>query len=111
MERRIKNLVKNSFAAIAATPVITDPTGGPARDVRSVELLVGRLQSIVNTVAGILAFIVIIWGAVLYATAGGDTEKAAQGKKVLLYGLGGAVAIVLSVAIVKGLIIILGGSV
>jgi hypothetical protein len=96
----------------SAESLILDPTSpSPMTSPDDILALIDRLQIIVNSVAGMLAFLVIAWGAFTLATAGGSTEKAAQGKKILLYGLGGAIFIVLAYAIVKMIIIALGGQV
>jgi TRAP-type C4-dicarboxylate transport system permease small subunit len=52
--------------------------------------LANRLSGVGNTIITFLvgvAFIAIIWGAFKYLRAAGDSEKIAEGRKVLVYGI------------------------
>lgn len=51
-------------------------------------------------IAGSLALLMIIIGGVLYMTANGDEQKAAQGKRIVTWTLGGLVVILLSYSII-----------
>jgi hypothetical protein len=93
-----------------AASVIVDPTAGPISSATAVTDLINRLSAIISSLAGIIAFLVIGYGSYLYATSGGDKEKASKGRVVLFYGLGGALLIILSTALVKVFITILGGT-
>ena len=44
-------------------------------------------------IAAGLAMVIIIWAGVMYMTAGGEGDRAAKAKKLLLYGLVGALII------------------
>lgn len=95
-----------------ADTLITDPTSPvPMTSLDEIANLISRLQTIINSLAGMLAFLTIAWGAFVLATAGGNPDKASEGKKILLFGLGGAIFIVLAYAIVKMIIIAFGGNV
>ena len=66
----------------------------------------GNLMSIVTNIVnvlliivGILAVIYLIYGGVLYLTAGGDAEKAGKGRTAITNAIIGIIIIVLSLAI------------
>lgn len=48
---------------------------------------------------GVLAVLVIIYGGILYATAGANEEQTGRAKKMLLYGIIGLIVIIASWAI------------
>jgi heme/copper-type cytochrome/quinol oxidase subunit 2 len=50
---------------------------------------------------GILTFLVILYAAVLYMSAGANEENAKKAKKFLIWGMVGAVILVLSLSIVS----------
>jgi len=49
---------------------------------------------------GLLAVIMVIYGGILYVTAGGEPDKADKGKKIIMYAVVGIVIILLSFALV-----------
>lgn len=53
--------------------------------------LVVRISRWLYFVGAGLALVVIIWGGIMYMTAGGDENRVSKAKKILLYGLIGAV--------------------
>jgi cytochrome bd-type quinol oxidase subunit 2 len=62
------------------------------------------LLTIINsflTFLGVLAVLMIIFGGILYITAGGDPQKADKGKKIIMYAVIGIVIILLSWALVS----------
>jgi hypothetical protein len=94
-----------------AVSIIDDPDGDPITVVDGLEALIFRLQDIVFATAGGIAVAMIIWGAIVLITAGGNEERVAKGKKTLTYAIGGAIFIIASYTIIKIFINILGGSV
>ncbi|PIP21768.1 MAG: hypothetical protein COT67_01870 [Candidatus Tagabacteria bacterium CG09_land_8_20_14_0_10_41_14] len=66
--------------------------------------LISLLTSIVGTilmVAGIIAFLYLIYAGIMYMTAGGDAEKAQGARTAILNTIIGIVVIILSYAIVR----------
>ena len=53
---------------------------------------------------GLAAIVVVIYGGVLYITAGGESEKADKGKKSIMYAIMGIVIVLISYALVNTLI-------
>jgi len=52
-------------------------------------------------IAGILAVIFLIYGGILYITAGGDAEKATKGRTAVVNAIIGIVIILLAIVIVQ----------
>ena len=61
--------------------------------------LVGKIVNIVFAILGVLAVAYLIYGGVLYITAGGDAEKAAKGRTAITNAIIGIIIILLAVAI------------
>ncbi|MFA6493386.1 MAG: pilin [Patescibacteria group bacterium] len=62
------------------------------------------IASVVTTVlwfAGMLAVVYLIYGGILYITAGGDAEKATKGRTALVNAIIGIVIILLALVIVS----------
>ncbi len=66
------------------------------------------LISLLLYLAGIVTIIAIMYGGILYITAAGDPTKAAKGRLVIINGLIGAVMVILSLAILRAVVRILG---
>lgn len=60
--------------------------------------------------AGAAALFYLIYAGILYISAGGDEEKASQGKKALTYAAIGIVIVLLAVVIVNWIIYLIGHS-
>lgn len=91
---------------LGATPLIAG-----AQPPEEYELTKEGIQDILESVRdwfaailGVIAVIMILYGAFLYLTAGGDEEKTGRAKKTLLYGAVGVLIIILAYG-VFGLII------
>lgn len=52
-------------------------------------------------IIGIVAVLMVLWGAFQYITAGSDTEKLDKGKNFIIYGIIGVVIATLSFAIIS----------
>jgi len=62
------------------------------------------IQAIVNwilVIAGALAVIYLVYGGILYITAGGDAEKATKGRTAVINAIIGVVIILLAYIIVR----------
>lgn len=95
--------------AVAAS--IVDPNATPATTAAEVTALIGRLQGIVLGAAGAVAVAMIIWGAIILGTAGGNEEKLGKGKKILTYAIGGLIFILAAGFLIGFFIRILGGDI
>ncbi len=60
---------------------------------------VGNIVTVILIVVGILAVVYLIYGGILYLTAGGDAEKASKGRVAITNAIIGVVIILLSLAI------------
>jgi hypothetical protein len=73
-------------------------------DATSLRALVLTIVNFVLTFLGVIAVIMIIYGGMLYVTAGGAQEKVDKGKKILMYTIIGIVIIMLSFVIVNAVL-------
>lgn len=97
---------------VKAESIIVDPPGGgPITTADEITALVLRLQNIVFATAGGIAVTMIIWGAIVLITAGGNEERVGKGKKILSYAIGGIIFIISSYVIIAIFIRLLGGKV
>lgn len=76
-------------------PSITPVKGGDLKE------LIFKGVNVFLWVAGVLAAVYLIYGGVLYITAGGDAEKATKGRTALINAIIGIVIILLSLAIMR----------
>jgi len=97
--------------ATAMAAIIEDPLGAPPAEASAIESLITRLQNIVLATAGIIAVAMIIYGAVILGTAGGNEEKIGKGKKILTYAIGGLIFILAAGFLIGFFIRILGGDI
>lgn len=86
--------------ATDAPEFVSNVTGGQT----SLRGLVLTIINFVLTFLGVLAVIMIIYGGMLYVTAGGAQEKVDKGKKILMYTVVGIVIIMLSFVIVNAVL-------
>ena len=89
-------------------------SGGPAVLVSplqgnlTVEDIVGKIAGVIFGLALMICPILIIWGGFEIATAGGDQNKMAKGKQIIMFSLVGLAIIALSAAFVEAIKQILG---
>lgn len=100
------------LSVLAADPSksLIDPGTATGKPVTSPEILknfVGRVQNIILGVAGVIAVAMIIYGGVLYMTAGGNDEKIAKAKQTLTWAIGGLIVIISAVVVVNVVTIVL----
>lgn len=62
--------------------------------------VVDIILNILAYLIGILAFVGIVYGGILYITAGGDDAKAEKGKKTLIYSIFGIILATLAASII-----------
>jgi len=76
-----------------------DSTYGTSRTyLPDVSVTYFRIIYIFIWILGIIAFIALIYGGVLYVTAGAEAEKAERGKKVLIGAIIGIIIVMVSYA-------------
>ena len=75
-------------------PSETDvPIEGEGLDEASIATLLERIANFLITIALIIVVIAIVWGGILWMTAGGDEGKAGKAKSTILNGIIGAAVI------------------
>ena len=72
---------------------------GQEGDEKTLWLIIGQIVNIILIVVGVLAVLFLIYGGILYLTAGGDAEKAAKGRTAITNAIIGIVIIMLALAI------------
>lgn len=109
MNRKVATWVQvGATLAMLAMPLVslalTNPTVPPGITGRPITL--GEIEDIIRLVAQflilisvVIAVIVIIWGGLVYMTAGGNEDRTKQGKAIIWQGIFGA-AIVLAVGVI-----------
>ena len=90
--------------------LIIDPEGEPARKADDLYCLIDRAKNIVLGTAGIIAVAMIIWGGIILATAAGNEERVAKGKKVLTFSIGGLLCIIFAQVLILAFVALLGGT-
>ena len=114
------------FALVAScffvTPVLAADEGSPATSdaLESVEnfsqvigiidadddprVLIGRVISIAIGVVGSLALVIVVYGGIMWMTAGGNDSKVAKAQKTIMWGFLGLVVVLLSYVIVRAIL-------
>ena len=88
----IQQDVNDTFGTIAITTGLPDST---------LEQIVGGVINVITGFLGLIALIIILWGGFVWMTAGGNEEKVAQAKKLIITGIIGLAIILASYAIAK----------
>jgi len=65
-----------------------------------IKVLIGTIVQFVLLVAGAIAVVYLIYGGILYITAGGDAEKATKGRTAIVNAIIGVLIIALAYVIV-----------
>ncbi|MBM2820994.1 MAG: conserved rane protein of unknown function [Candidatus Berkelbacteria bacterium] len=91
------NLVGKANAALVPSNI---PVLDPLKTGNLPSILVGLLN-IFLWVAGLLAVVYLVYGGVLYITAGGDAEKATKGRTALINAVIGIIIVLLAVVILN----------
>ncbi len=74
--------------------LLTPITSGSFADIAN------RLLNWVLVIAGLLAVIYLIYGGIMYITAGGDAEKATKGRTAVVNAIIGIIIILLAIVVV-----------
>jgi hypothetical protein len=82
-----------TFAQIDDPSETDIPIEGEGLDEESIATLLERIANFLITIALIIVVIAIVWGGILWMTAGGDDSKAAKAKSTILNGIIGAAVI------------------
>lgn len=95
-----------AFGPLGAMAALQGPPGGVpiSEEFTTLEALFDFLKTVVQwiLVFGLLvAVAAIIWGGIKYVTAGGNSEKAGEGAKIVGYSLLGVAIMVLAYALVN----------
>jgi type IV secretory pathway VirB2 component (pilin) len=89
------DLIGRAQAAITF-PVLNPVTGGTTLD-----QVLQRVVTWILLLAGTIAVVYLIYGGILYITAGGDAEKAKSGRTAVVNAIIGIVIILLALVIVN----------
>jgi len=76
-----------------------EPVGWGTPGTGLLDALIGDVANVIFAVLGVIAVVYLIYGGVLYITAGGDAEKAAKGRTAITNAIIGIIIILLAVAI------------
>ncbi|MBI4276691.1 hypothetical protein HY629_02530 [Candidatus Uhrbacteria bacterium] len=89
------------------------PSTGGSDDAAIADTTVALIARIIRRafqLVGTLAFLMFLWGGFLYLTAGGQAERADQGKRTLVWAAAGTAVIAASYGIAVYLVSVVGGS-
>ena len=91
---------------------VTDPENGTNISVQKVPIvkdnlgsILGNIINIILIIVGILAVLYLIYGGIMYISAGGDAEKASKGRVAITNAIIGIVIIMLALAIYNFVIV------
>lgn len=85
---------------------VKDVPGCPSCNVPTltgVEVVIARILQLATTVAGLVAFLYLIWGGFLWLTAGDDDQKISQAKNTITYAFVGLLMLVGSLIVIKAI--------
>jgi hypothetical protein len=63
--------------------------------------VIGRVVDWLLVLAGVIAVVYLVYGGLLYITAGGDSEKATKGRTAVINAIIGIIIILLAIVIVS----------
>ncbi len=98
-------LAAGAWVGVAFAQFSTDQVEviAPPADV-SIRDTISFIVNIILAIVGILAVIYLIYGGILYITAGGDAEKAGKGRTAITNAIIGIVIILASLIIYNGVV-------
>jgi len=76
------------------------PPSGAVQEIKPTQL-VTTISNWFFWIAGLVVVIVIVYGGIMYGTAGGDEDKMAKAKTIIIYALIGVVIILSAWAVVS----------
>ena len=92
-------LLTSAQFALAQAPTVGTIGSIPVPTDTSLTNIINSMITIILIVAGILAVMYLVYGGIIYITAGGDAEKAGKGRTAITNAIIGIVIIVASFAI------------
>jgi hypothetical protein len=84
--------------------------GQNTADYTTPELMIFRIMSILIWVFSVASIILFIYGGIIYATAGGDAERAEKAKKIIIGTIVGIIIFSMSYLIYRTTVKIIGGT-
>lgn len=93
-----------------AGAVCLDNPLGPGDAAKSSQILLGKIINSVLGIIGSLALVMFIYGGVAWMLSGGNQERVAQGKRILIWATLGILIIFSAYALVKFVITTVAGS-
>ncbi|AKM82241.1 TPA: hypothetical protein DD449_04065 [Candidatus Berkelbacteria bacterium] len=90
-----------SFIERAHAQVSTIPSLAPTTTPLNPSQLALNIVNWILWAAGFIAVAYLVYGGILYITAGGDAEKATKGRTAVINAIIGVIIIVLAVALVN----------
>ena len=102
-----QSLFSSVPVAMAATEIGSNPTGSgllinpPPGIPTDATQLIANITTWILSISGIVATFMVLYGAFLILTAGGNEERYSSGKKTIFYAVIGLVVIILSSGIVQ----------
>ncbi|MBU2524777.1 pilin [Patescibacteria group bacterium] len=97
----VPSVLAQGFISPQDNPAAVAGATGAQGNIRN---LIQTMLSFLLGFLGLVAVIMIIYGGILYVTAGGNEENATKGKKILMYAVVGIVIIFISYALVNTLL-------
>lgn len=91
------NLIEKAKAITASDFNPINPLSGT----RSLPDIIATAVNVVLWFAGVIAVIYLIYGGLLYITAGGDAEKATKGRTAIINAVIGVIIILLALVILN----------
>ena len=92
-----------ALAQIPPQPPLGTPTppvrGGTALTLDEVENFINRIAQFLIAVSLVIAVIAIIWGGIVYMTAGANDTRSENGRKIIFRGIIGAL-VVLAIGVI-----------
>jgi formate hydrogenlyase subunit 3/multisubunit Na+/H+ antiporter MnhD subunit len=85
--------------AFAALPEPTSPLTGNPLSLTEVQAIIQRIATFLIVVSIIVAVGFIVWGAIVYISAGGNEDRAKAGRKYIINGVIGA-AVVFAIGVI-----------
>lgn len=93
------DLIGRAQAAVFDPPSLEPITDAGAFS--SPTLLITTLGEILVWLAGVIALAYLIYGGILYITAGGDAEKATKGRTAVINAVIGIIIVLLAIIIIN----------
>lgn len=107
---KVRAVGRNVAGVVALSSIYGPVAHAQVGEIEGIPILEGGIRKILETVisvvlwgAGVIAFAYLIYGGILYITAGGDAEKAGKGRTAIVNAIIGIVIIAAALAIYTGI--------